>query len=124
MEYEIAQAAQLAEGLDDYVVVAKSIGSVLTTLAISRGLLHPQRCLFMGFPLRVVLDEFPQTGDALTQLPSTVFLHNEHDPLGASDAVRSYLAEHAPHKYELQTLPGDTHDYVNYNLIARLAGGE
>lgn len=123
MEYEIAEAVRLAEGLTDYVVVAKSIGSVLASLATARGLLVPRHCLFMGFPLRVVLEEFPETAKALPHLPPTIFLHNESDPLGTSEAVRAYVAEHAPRQYALQTLPGDTHDYVDFELIARLAQG-
>jgi predicted alpha/beta-hydrolase family hydrolase len=121
MEHEIAEAIKLAEGLTDYVVVAKSIGSVLTSLAIAHGLLAPRHCLFMGFPLRVVLEEFPETAEALPHLPPTTFLHNENDPLGTSDAVKAYLTDHAPRQYVLQTVPGDTHDYVDFELIARLA---
>lgn len=124
LEYETAQAAKLAEGLGDYVVVAKSIGSVLTALANARGTLSPKRCLFLGFPYNVAT-KLPQTAEleaALPRLPHTVFVHNEHDPLGEAETVQSYMQAHAPDAYEFQIIPGNaTHDYVDFDQIVRLA---
>jgi predicted alpha/beta-hydrolase family hydrolase len=121
IEYEIARLAELAQGLAEYVVVAKSIGTVVATIATMRGLLRPKRCLFMGFPLKVVMAELPEVASALPLLPLTTFLHNEHDPLGGAEAVLAYIVAHAPEAYTLQTLPGSTHDYVNFDLIKQLA---
>jgi predicted alpha/beta-hydrolase family hydrolase len=121
LEYEISQAARLAQQLDDYVVIAKSIGTVLTTFAYDRKLLVPKRCVFMGFPLTVVNAEFPQVAGALPYLPSTVFVQNEYDPLGTVNAVKTYVRAHAPKTYDVQATPGTTHDYVDFSLIVQLA---
>jgi len=121
LEYEITQAAALAKDFGEYLVVAKSIGTVLATLATARGLLAPQRCVFMGFPLKVVTADLSEVANALLQLPPTTFLHNEHDPLGSAEAVKTYVGAHAPAIYDFQTLPGDTHDYIDFDLIARVA---
>ena len=118
--YEIARVAELVEGLGEYVVVAKSIGTIVTTLATTRGLLSPKRCLFMGFPLKLVVVEFPEMASALPLLPPTTFLHNEHDPLGGAEVVGAYIEAHAPKIYSLQTLPGNTHDYVDFDLVKQL----
>jgi len=121
LEYEISQADVLAKNFDEYVVVAKSIGTVLASFANARGLLAPQRCVFMGFPLKVAEAQFPEVANALPQLPPTVFLHNERDPLGSAAAVKQYVDAHAPKAYEFQVLPGDTHDYTDFDLIVQLA---
>jgi hypothetical protein len=121
LEYEITQAAALAEGLEEYVVVAKSIGTVLTTLAVARGLLTPQYCAFMGFPLKVVEADLPEVAEALPHLPSTTFLHNDRDPLGPAEAIEKYIGAHKPASYQFMTVRGDTHDYTDFDLITLLA---
>jgi predicted alpha/beta-hydrolase family hydrolase len=121
IEYEITQTVALAARLGEYIVVAKSIGTVITTLATSRGMLSSQRCLFMGFPLSVVEQYLPEVAEALKDLPPTTFLHNEADPLGSSKAVQAYLGAHTPPHFDFKVLPGSTHDYVDFNLITQLA---
>lgn len=122
IEYEIDQAAMLAKDLGDYVVVAKSIGTAIATLAAARGQLAPKRCLFMGFPLKVVQEDMPEVAVALSKLPKTTFLHNAHDPLGIGEDVGTYLQINvAPRQYTLMILPGDTHDYVDLDQIVRLS---
>lgn len=120
IEQEITRAAQLGTGSSDYIIVAKSVGTVVATLAIARNLLRPARCVFMGFPLKVV-HELPEMATALGQLPPTIFLHNENDPLGSAEAVALYIKSNPPKEYSLQTLPGDTHDYLDFELLSRLA---
>jgi hypothetical protein len=122
IEHEVAQAVSLAEDLGDYVLVAKSIGTAVGTLAISRGLLHPKHCVFMGFPLAGVVDELPEVADALPALPPTMFVHNEFDTVGAAEAVQKYLREHRPEPVLFITVPGNTtHDYTDYELLVKLA---
>jgi hypothetical protein len=121
LEYEILQAAELAKDFGEYVVVAKSIGTVVATLANARGLITPRKCAYMGFPLKVVEADLPEVADALLELPVTSFLHNEHDPLGSAESVRAYISAHAPALYDFKTLPGDTHDYIDLDLIAQVA---
>jgi acetyl esterase/lipase len=123
VEHELARAAELAKDYGEYMVVAKSIATVLTTLGNARGLLTPKHCVFLGFPLQVV-HELPQElelASALKQLPPTTFVHNQNDPLGTAEAVQTFIAAHAPANYDFQTTPGATHDYVDFGLIARLA---
>ena len=121
IEHEISQAVTLTEDFGEYVNDAKSIGTVIASLAIARGLLTPRGCLYMGFPLKVVEANLPETANALPTLPPTTFLHNEHDPLGSAEEVRVYVSAHAPRSYNLQVLSGNTHDYIDFNLIARVA---
>lgn len=124
VEHELARAAELAKDFGEYVVVAKSIATVLTTLGNARGLLAPKRCVFLGFPLKVV-HELPQVNElakALPSLPFTTFVHNEHDPLGEADTVKEFILKHRPQTYEFKIVLDDaTHDYVDLDLITQLA---
>lgn len=119
--YEMAQAAQLAADLDEYVVVAKSIGTVVATLDIATGQLHPARCVFLGFPLRSVVQSMPAMQPAFASLPPVVFVQNEHDPLGDAAAVQPFVAASNAPAASFVTIPGSTHDYLDFALITRLA---
>src|SRR5258706_12101649 len=54
IEYETAEVAKLTDDLGEYVIVAKSIGTVIATLGIASGTLKPARCVFLGLPLGLV----------------------------------------------------------------------
>jgi hypothetical protein len=120
VEFEILAAAQTAEGLGDYILVAKSIGTVISTLGISRGLLKPRACLFMGMPLSVIPERFPDFGNDVTKLPQTIFLQNTDDPLGNSVDLENFIEKAPPENWQLVAANHDTHDYVNMKLIAQL----
>lgn len=121
LEYELNAAAKLAGTLGDYIVVAKSIGTVIAILANARGRIAPHSCVFLGFPLRVVAGVRPEVAAGLKSLPRTVFVQNEQDPLGSAAAIQAYVEANPPARYKLQELPGDTHDYTDFKLIAQLA---
>lgn len=124
VEHELARTAGLAKDYGEYVIVAKSIATVLTTLGIARGQLNPKRCVFLGFPYKAVL-ELPQLNElarALPVLPYTVFVHNEHDPLGEADTVKEFILKHRPETYEFKiVLDAATHNYTDFDQIAKLA---
>lgn len=122
LEAEISQAAVLAQDFAPYVVVAKSIGTVVTALAVSRGLLHPKRCVFLGFPLTAVTSALSEVDTAIAQLPPTIFVHNEFDKVGSSLAVQEYLNGTKCTDYKLLVNYGNsTHDYLDYSFIVELA---
>ncbi len=120
-EHELAAVAELAADIEDeYLIVAKSIGTVLAAVGNARGVLRPKGCLLLGFPL-TSFEHNEDVAAALTQLPMTIFVQNEHDPLGSYDALRQYLAPHAPTATVTIPLPGDTHSYDDLQTIAQLA---
>jgi hypothetical protein len=121
VEYELEQAVQLVDGLGEYVVVAKSIGTAITAIAVRRERLGPRKCVFLGFPLKVVKADLPEVAAGLKTLPQAVFVQNEQDPLGSSADMKDYLRTYIPRGYMLKPLPGDTHDYLDFDLIAELA---
>lgn len=125
LEVEIAAVAELAKDLQDYVIVAKSIGTVITTLGVARGLLIPKACVFLGFPLQVVQATYDtQVAEALAALPPTTCVHNEHDPLGSAVAMQAYISAYKPSEVRYITTPGDTHDYTDFERINELIVAE
>jgi hypothetical protein len=122
---EIGRAKQLAAGLGEYVLVAKSIGSALSILGCATHDLQPKRCVLMGLPLAHIKSELPEVANAITILPPTIFIHNESDPVAPASEVREYLDEFHPEEFELVVDPGnETHDYLDFSFIEKCALGE
>jgi len=122
LEYEIGQASHLASELGEYVIIAKSLGTMLAVHGNALGLLHPSRCIFLGLPLKA-LDGLEDMPEGLRRLPPTVFVQNAQDPLGSFADVQAYVAAHGNGRVKCLETPGDTHNYVDFALIAKLASG-
>jgi predicted alpha/beta-hydrolase family hydrolase len=121
INYELNQVAERASRLDDYMIVAKSIGTVVTTLGVATKVLAPKKCVFLGFPLAVVESNLPELAAKLPNLPSTVFVQNRDDPLGSFEAVKKYVEANEPKNCEFKELSGSTHDYIDFDLITKFA---
>ena len=97
-----------------YYLFAKSIGTILSLMAIQQGIIAPQKGVFFGMPLKIV-DE-PGTFDwsALSSfaVPALAF-HNEHDRTADYAFTAAKLAELNP-GITLVTTPGDTHNYTEF----------
>lgn len=119
IDEELSRLADFMADQDDYVVISKSIGTVITALGVARGILHPSRCVLMGIPYQGVAGRTPDFEQSLTQLPETVVIQNEHDPLGSAELVASRLAVVKNDTITLVATPGDTHDYLDFTLITR-----
>ena len=120
IDYEIGQAALLAQELGEYIIVAKSMGTVVASLGTARGELHPLRCIFMGTPLGLV-ERVAGAPEATQKLPPTVFIQNEHDPDSSAEQVQAFVAERGNKQASCVVVPGDTHDYIDFALIDRIA---
>ncbi|GAA2182538.1 hypothetical protein GCM10009785_22220 [Brooklawnia cerclae] len=117
VEHEVAAVTHAAATLTDPVVVAKSVGTLIATLAIGRGLLHPAGEVFLGLPLEAWADSDEATA-YLTDLPPLTVVQNEHDPFGSADDASRFVAAHAPRTYTVEAVPGvSTHDYVDAEAI-------
>lgn len=124
IEAELAVAARTVAGWDDYIVVAKSIGSVIATLGIGRQILQPRAALFLGFPLSA-LRELPHADEVRTaaaHLPRTVVVQNENDPFGTTVEVEAFFEAFGTADFRVDTVPGRAdHDYVDFPALAQTA---
>ena len=120
IDYEITQTAKLVEDLDDYIIVAKSVGTIIAMTGCASGVLKPHALLLMGVPLRGYEDIATELSQAIAALPNVTFLQNENDPFGTSDEVEALIKKSPPKQWRLIKSAGDTHDYVDYATILRL----
>ena len=121
--YEMEQASKLAATLGEYVIVAKSLGTVITTRAVEKQMLNPAQCVFLGFPLEVVNKTYQDIAAKLASLPATTVVQNTYDPTGSFELVEAYVKMHGNRRVNCLETPGDTHNYIDFALIAKLASG-
>ncbi|MGB4762038.1 MAG: hypothetical protein WBP12_01615 [Candidatus Saccharimonas sp.] len=118
IDHEIAQATEAMQGKDEYAIIAKSIGTIIGAVAVARGLLHPSKVLMLGVPYKGIAGNTPEFAPALTTLPPTVFVQNEHDPYGDSTGLDTLLTNTHPHDYSVVVVPGNnTHDYTDFTQL-------
>ena len=116
VEYEAQQLKGVMSGTADYLVIAKSVGTVIATLAVAKGSIQPVGCIFLGVPYEGIAGATREFDPSLSSLPQTIVLQNEHDPLGSAELVKNRLA-HAQN-ITVISIPGDTHDYLDFSDIA------
>ena len=120
IDTEVARVQQTIGTEKDYVIIAKSIGTVIATIAINHGMLRPQKCLLLGTPITGIAGDTPAFAPSLAALPRTVFVQNEHDPYGSADTLNTFLQTYHPAVYELDVVFNNyTHDYVDFEQIRR-----
>lgn len=112
---KIKEVVQASGASDEWFIIAKSIGSILSTKATAEGIITPQACVFFGMPINLVVDSvFAGDLSPLSSLTMPVMaLHNRHDPTALYDVTAQALVTHAP-SVQLVTLEGDTHDYLDF----------
>lgn len=121
LEAEEAKLAASKDNLGEFVVIAKSAGSLLATKSIYDGVLQPSKCIFMGVALAMVEREKLDFATWIKSVKCPVlFIHNVNDPVASSEKLKTYLQANPPADYKIVELPGDTHDYDDLDNINRL----
>jgi predicted alpha/beta-hydrolase family hydrolase len=123
LETELEKLASITQNNKDYIIIAKSIGSVLATEAISKKLAHPIKCIFLGVPVNVIEKYNYHFANYLESIQCPVlFIQNKNDPTGKCDQLVDLLnSANIPNlQYNVLELPGDKHDYVDYQTLYQL----
>jgi predicted alpha/beta hydrolase family esterase len=120
-EYEIKNLAKDLIEKEDYILVGKSAGSVAILEALTRKLVHPNKCVLMGLPFNFA----NQNGQDLMKSISASdvrreFIQNKNDPYGSAESVKKMLESLKIKNYSFTETEGNTHDYLDYEKIIEL----
>lgn len=118
LEHEMKRLAEPVKSFMPYVVFAKSAGTILTCKAAAQGILRPNACMFVGFPLAMITSHHIPADEWLqaTDFPITVLQHTA-DPLGSFRDVKRYFADTGRNGVALHELPGNKHDYDEFQTF-------
>jgi len=102
----------------EYVVFAKSAGTLLALSAVNKGIFKPKRCIFVGLPVvwgrtnGFEVDSWIQDYSI-----NTLFIQKTHDPAMFFSDLELYLQDKKVVNSSLVELPGDDHYYGDLALL-------
>ncbi len=119
IEYEVASAKEKSQHLSPYIIIGKSIGTIITARAVADATLHPKKIILLGVPLKIT-DAFDQFIQDLKQTTIPVIIaQNSADPFGSFANLKNALND-TGNNVSVIELPGETHDYNDFAAIAKL----
>ena len=119
-EAELLRLEGYVKDLDSYSIVAKSAGLLLTLMAINKGVISPESVVGFGLPLEFAQSRGLELTGMLNQaakLCSLLCIQAKLDPQGTASDVHALL----PSEVLLKSIPGDTHDYNQYEKLSSIA---
>lgn len=121
LDLEIERLANLANGLEDYIVFAKSAGSLATLKAIHQNKINPKKVFIVGLPVNWGREkgyEFEEWLKSLTH--PTTFIQKTSDPQMSFLDLNGFLQQYENLNHELIEVEGDTHHYENVEELRRI----
>jgi len=115
-ETELEVFAQNAPQGEPYVVIAKSAGSLLTMLGVSKRIINPVKVVFCGVPIssKDKNDDFVFFGVDQFSSPGLVF-QNDRDPIATFKQVKEVFEG----KDTIKVIEriADNHDYLDFSDV-------
>jgi len=120
LDTEKEKLTQTAKNLGEYMIFAKSAGSLVTVKAIFEKLISPQKCIFAGIPLNWARkSNFDVDIWYKDYLVPTLAIQHTNDPLASFKELIEFLSQ-LTKSVKVEELPGDTHDYDEQDIIKKL----
>ncbi len=107
----------------DYVVFAKSIGSIIALKNIYEKTISPKKLIICGLPYLTAKASGYEIDKYLEELHvETIFIQNEFDPLAGYEDVRKIVEEKVKVDCKVINEVGiDSHSYRNWELLIETA---
>ncbi len=105
----------------DYLIFAKSAGTVVTTKAIFEGKVKPAKCVFVGCPwdnFAYEQGDFEEWVKALTM--PLIFVQQTNDMFFKYDQLEKLLEQFNLPNFELIEIEGENHAYDEYDFLKEL----
>jgi hypothetical protein len=105
---------------DDYIIFAKSAGSLLTIKSVHEKLIDPKKCIFTGHPVSWArYRNYPVEEWIKDFSIPTLFIQKTSDPTFSFTELKKYLEEHNVKNLKLTEQEGDDHHYSDLGLLRR-----
>lgn len=115
IDTEVTRLTERVAGLHATVIIAKSIGTVISTLAVARGTIRPRACILLGIPLNGIAEKIEEFAPGLGTLPRCIVLQNEYDPYGNAFDVEQYCQDAEMNDLTfVSCLGNNSHDYLDF----------
>ncbi len=114
---KLNQEIKLSSPDTSFFIFAKSVGSLLSFLAVHQHIINPAKCVFFGLPLDLA-DKgiFKEDWSSLSNFPGpAIALHNNNDPTANYDFAKKSINQYAQNTITFIELAGNDHSYNEYN---------
>jgi hypothetical protein len=109
---------------EEYVVIAKSAGSVLALKAIEEGVLNIKKCFFIGFPMLYISKLDIDIKRLLDNDIETVFIQKSKDYQIGFDDLKTQISEVKENSrfilYERNGEPNENHHYEDTSYLKKI----
>ncbi len=122
IEKEIERFSEKISKKKNFVVVGKSVGTMVCVEAIKRTKEVPQKTLLMGIPVTWAKENNFNIEDIFSNLfGQVVVLQNKEDPITSAKEAKIFLKEVGALKdIYFKEVPGENHDYNDFKLIFKI----
>ncbi len=121
LDKELENLQKELKNAEQYVIVAKSAGALLTLKGVRERKLAPAACVFMG---TAILWGREKGFDVDVWLKGysvpTLFVHKSGDPAIAPSALEVLLKESGSQNYKLHVITGNEHEYSEYQTLTQV----
>ncbi len=120
IEEEAVRLGNLLSPSEEYLVVAKSAGILVSLRAFLSGKINPKSFVFLGLPLRWAIEKEINMELMFHKFStSALLIQNDKDPIASASEVHKFLKKLKPPKdVRLIEISGDTHDYDDFKFIS------
>jgi predicted alpha/beta hydrolase family esterase len=116
---KLTKEAEKLEG--DYVILAKSIGTIATVTAIGLGQISPKKCIFVGCPWGSFSERQGEFESLISKFKvPTLFIQQTDDMFFKYAELEKVIKEAGLENYNLIEIEGNNHAYDNYDKIKQM----
>lgn len=121
IEYELDALIKYLENKGNYIIFAKSAGSIIALKGIAEGKLSPEKCMFAGVPIKWC-DELnlPVREWIKDYSTPTFFIQKTNDPIMDAKGLNGLLESSKVKKYKFIEIKGNDHHYENLTELRNL----
>lgn len=121
LKTEAKKLEQICSSEKNCIVVAKSVGTLVSLKAIRELGIQPIACIFAGVPIVWAADNDVSLTDLLTGYKApTLFIQQKDDPFGSFQQLKKLLAKCNPDHFTLKCIDGCDHGYTDFSKIKSL----
>lgn len=113
---EIKKLVSLCKNTDNYIIIAKSAGAILSVLEIEKNTIKPKVLIVMGFPLLFTLNNninIIKMFNDISVKCKVLVIQQKFDPQGKAKDIEKMLNKNIT----VETIQGNNHVYANFSLI-------
>lgn len=120
LEEEIQRLKNSIDAKKEYIIVAKSIGSVLAMKFIAEENIRVKGCVFLGVPVNWCKNKDMDIDKVIRGFSTKLrIFQNTQDPTTSSEDLKEYLEDMQVRNYSLTEVEASDHEYEDFELIKK-----